>query len=202
MQIHCLPNPGFGSNTYIIELANNKALIIDPGNPDINPVKDWLTQNNRQIESVILTHEHSDHCAGVNALYEWSPFELICTEATAKNIASNRQNFSYYIDKNNAFEINLPGRIVRDGDSIYWEAQRFDFFETPGHSPGGLCIKAGNTLFTGDTLLNQTKTPLCFPHSNKNDYHRSKEKLKNILIPGMTIYPGHGDAFIWNTLQT
>lgn len=198
MQVHCFPNPDFVSNTFIIAPADNKVLIIDPGNPDIWPIREWLSQNNSQIESVILTHEHFDHCAGVNALYEWSPFELICTEEAAKNIGNKRQNFSYYFDNTNAFEIKLPAKIVRDGDSIHWGTERFDFIETPGHSPGGLCIKTIKALFTGDTLLNKTKTPLSFPHSNKKDYQRSIEKLKNILVPGTTIYPGHGEPFVYS----
>ena len=198
MQVHCITNPDFGSNTFIIELANNKALIIDPGNPAIWSITEWLAQNNSQVESVILTHEHFDHCAGVNALYEWSSFELICTETAAKNIGNSRQNFSFYFDKTNAFEIKLPTKIVRDGDSIHWGTERFDFIETPGHSPGGLCIKTEDAIFTGDTFLNETKTPLSFPHSNKKDYRQSIEKLKNILRPGMTIYPGHGKQFVYS----
>ena len=195
---HQLVNPGYFSNTFIIETCQQKVIIVDPGNHDISPIKTWLAQNEKTLVAVILTHEHFDHCAGVNALYKWSSFELICTETTAKNISNSRQNFSYYIDNTKAFEIKLPTNIVREGDSIYWGIERFDFIETPGHSPGGLCIKTENAFFTGDTLLNKTKTPLSFPHSNKKDYRQSIEKLKNILRSGMTIYPGHGKQFVYS----
>lgn len=198
MHVHTFQNPYFGSNTFIITLNNNKSVVVDPGNPVIQSITDWVSQNNSKIESVILTHEHFDHCAGVNALFEWSPFELICTEEAAANIALSRQNFSFYVENVNTFEIKLPTKIVRDGDSIQWGAERFDFIQIPGHSPGGLCIKTENAFFTGDTLLYKTKTPLSFPHSNKKDYQRSIEKLKNTLVPGKTIYPGHGESFIYS----
>ena len=196
--IHQLVNPVYFSNTFIIETNQQNIIIVDPGNHDIAPIKTWLTQNEKKLVAVILTHEHFDHCAGVNALYEWSSFDLICTQTAVKNIGNSRQNFSFYYDKSNAFEIKLPTKIVRDRDLIHWGTEPFDFIETPGHSPGGLCIKTGDAIFTGDTLLNKTKTPLSFTHSNKKDYRQSIEKLKSILRPGMTIYPGHGEPYIYS----
>ena len=200
--IHQFVNPNYFSNTFIIETNQQNVIIVDPGNNDISPIKTWLIQNKKTLVAVILTHEHFDHCAGVNALYEWSSFELICTQTTAKNIGNSRQNFSFYIDNAKAFEIKLPTKTVSDGDIIHRGTERFDFIETPGHSPGGLCIKTEDAFFTGDTLLNKTKTPLSFPHSNKKDYHRSVEKLKKILIPGNTIYPGHGEPYVYSDFKS
>jgi len=61
-----------------------------------------------------------------------------------------------------------------------------------------VCIFTKDAVFTGDTLLNNTKTPLTFPHSNRKDYANSIQKLKTLLNPGMTIFPGHGEAFVVN----
>jgi len=76
------------------------------------------------------------------------------------------------------------------------EGTGFTFISTPGHSPGSVCIFTKDAVFTGDTLLNNTKTPLTFPHSNRNDYANSIQKLKTLLKPGITVYPGHGEAFV------
>lgn len=191
-------SPAFDSNTYLLELINGQVIIIDPGNPDVSPLTSWLTENKKELAAVMLTHEHFDHCAGVNPLFQWSPFELICSKSAAKNIGNNRQNFSFYIDKSTAFEIDHPVRVVSNREVIIIGTAEFLFIETPGHSPGGNCIRAGTAIFTGDTLLNNSKTPLTFPHSSKKDYQASIEKLKALIEPGMTIYPGHGQPFVFN----
>lgn len=183
------------SNAFIIELQNNEIAIIDPGDPDINSTKDWLLESNYCIGNVILTHEHADHCAGLNTLYQFQPFRLFCSEACAKNIALGKQNFSFYIDIIDAFEIHLPSIIIKDGEVKNIGGTDFTFIETPGHSPGSMCIFANNSVFTGDTLLNNIKTPLTFPHSNRKHYAESLEKLKSLILPGMAIYPGHGEPF-------
>jgi glyoxylase-like metal-dependent hydrolase (beta-lactamase superfamily II) len=59
-----------------------------------------------------------------------------------------------------------------------------------------VCIFTKDAEFTGDTLLNNTKIPLTFPHSNHKDYANSIQKIKPLLKPGMTIYPGHGESFV------
>jgi glyoxylase-like metal-dependent hydrolase (beta-lactamase superfamily II) len=61
-----------------------------------------------------------------------------------------------------------------------------------------VCIFTKDAVFTGDTLLNNTKTPLTFPLSNRKYYTNSIQKIKTLLKPGMTIYPGHGVAFVVN----
>jgi len=61
-----------------------------------------------------------------------------------------------------------------------------------------VCIFTHDAFFTGDTLLNNSKTPLTFPRSNLNDYANAIQKIKPLLKPGMTIYPGHGEAFVVN----
>ena len=185
------------SNAYVLGLCDDQIIVIDPGDPNIATLKSLTIQINKNISAVVLTHEHSDHCSGVNPLYAQQPFDLICTEACGKNISHNKQNFSFYIEEINTFEINIPFNPVRDFESLSFNGRLFTFVATPGHSPGSMCIITGNSVFTGDTLLNNIKTPLTFPHSNRKHYAESIEKLNNLLKPGMMVYPGHGDAFEW-----
>jgi hydroxyacylglutathione hydrolase len=189
------------SNYYIFQLANGNFVIVDPGDPDINKIKKLIQEKNGNISAVLLTHEHADHCAGINNLYDFQHFELFCSQECAQNIAKSKQNFSFYIDIIPAFEVHLPSVKVADGEVRSIAGVNFKFVETPGHSPGSMCIFTNNSVFTGDTLLNNTKTPLTFPHSNRKQYAESIEKLKTLIQPGMMIYPGHGEPFIfesWN----
>ena len=42
---------------------------------------------------------------------------------------------------------------VAEGDQLDVGTLRLVFIYTPGHAPDGVCIRVGDQLFTGDTLL-------------------------------------------------
>lgn len=194
-------NKFHNSTTYLIQQNNNSFVLIDPGDPDINQVKQWLTKRNATIGSVILTHEHADHCAGVIDLYDWQPFQLFCSEACARNIADSKQNFSRFLDTIATFDVKLPSVRINKDETRNIGGIDFSFVATPGHSPGSICLFTGNSVYTGDTILFNTRTPLTFPHSNRIHYSESIEKLKNLIHPGMIIHPGHGEPFVFESWE-
>lgn len=199
MLVKQIINPFMLSCSYMLELDNDFIALIDVGNFDTHELKNWVIANHKKIAYVILTHEHADHCCGVDALYEFQPFELICSSECAINIKNSKQNFSYYLEDIETFEIKIEAiKIVEDLEVLSLHGYDFTFIKTPGHSPGGICILVKDCFFSGDTLLNGIKTPLTFPHSNRKDYKNSIEKSKTFLKPTMIIYPGHDVSFECN----
>ena len=76
---------------------------------------------------------------------------------------------------------------LNDGDRLPFGDFELEVISTPGHSPGSLCFKVGNHLFTGDTLL----------HGNLGDVDVSRQLVsvlsRLLTFPENTvIYPGHG----------
>jgi glyoxylase-like metal-dependent hydrolase (beta-lactamase superfamily II) len=82
-------------------------------------------------------------------------------------------------------------RYLSDGETLALGNLELRFFHTPGHTPGGLCILAGDTLFSGDTLFAQSIGRTDFPQSSYAELIRSvKEKL--FALPDDTkVLPGH-----------
>ena len=197
MKIHQIINPHRLSNSYILELNDDYVLLIDVGNFDVDCFLFWLQRNKKKLFSVIITHEHSDHCCGLNQLFEVYPFQLYCSSKCAENMMITKQNFSLYIDEIPTFEVNIPFIEVNDFTEIDIKGIKFSIFETPGHSPGSICVLLKNNIFTGDTILNGIKTLLSLPHSNKQTYFDSISKIKKILQKGMVIYPGHDEPFAY-----
>lgn len=183
------------SNLYVLVPESGGVVLVDPGLVDVSGLLAWLDACGRDISAVLLTHEHVDHCLGVNALAAFRPFELICAEACSRNIGCSRQNFSRYHNSIDEFVITQQARVVHDGERVTLSGIRLEFIETPGHSPGSMCIAASGSLFTGDTLLDGP-TPLRFPHSSKRAYAVSMLKLHTYITPKMLICPGHGQPFI------
>jgi len=52
--------------TYLIELENNSALVIDPW--DAGEVNSLLSKHQLSLQAIINTHEHWDHIQGNNEL--------------------------------------------------------------------------------------------------------------------------------------
>lgn len=199
MKVNQIINSFHASNTYLIELNKEDVVLIDCGDPDTGRVINWLFKHKKTPLAVILTHEHADHCAGLNSLSNEFKFDLYCSPACLTGIRDEKQNLSLYIEYIQTFTVCHDAKVIRNGQSQLFKSKHFSFFETPGHSPGGICIIAGNSAFTGDTILNGVRSPLSFPHSNRIDYRKSLEKLFFYLHPGMTIYPGHGKPFAYNS---
>ena len=84
-----------------------------------------------RVEQVVLTHNHSDHCALLPQVRD----------------AFHPKVF--------AFSPNTDGvdRLLRDGDSIKMGDEYFEVIHTPGHSSDSICLynRSEGVLFAGDT---------------------------------------------------
>lgn len=187
---------------YIIPInRGTDVILIDPGETDENKLINYLEENLYNPIFVVLTHEHFDHCAAVNILEKYYNFDLIVSDICAKKITTGSGNLSKYADTVcSEFEITKNPIIVHDLQEIVIENIKLLFIETPGHSPGGLCVDINNALFSGDTILD-TKVPTNLPGGNKKDLAQSLEKIYNLSSYNKKVYPGHGDAFYLNKTQ-
>ena len=69
----------------------------------------------------------------------------------------------------------------------------FRVLETPGHTPGSVCLLAGNLLFAGDTLFAGSCGRTDFPGGSWKAMLASLKRLS--ALPGdYTVLPGHGEA--------
>ena len=183
------------ANTFIIEINDFDILIIDLGNYPTGELVNWMKTNNKNLIGLFLTHEHADHCFGVDALKELIDFTLYCSEKCEVNMRNPKENFSRYIEEFETFGVQSEATIIKEGQIISFDGFKVSILETPGHSPGSICLILNDIIFTGDTLLNGVVSPLSFPHSNKMDYQESKKKIFGLLTNQFKIYPGHGEPF-------
>jgi glyoxylase-like metal-dependent hydrolase (beta-lactamase superfamily II) len=68
--------------------------------------------------------------------------------------------------------------------------------ETPGHTPGSICLFAKNEglLFTGDTIFAEGQVGRTdFSYSSAKDHKTSLKKIFK-LLDNTIIYPGHKDS--------
>ena len=116
--------------------SENEAVIIDPQR-DVQQYLDEAQANNQKIKYIIETHSHADFVSGHIELAEKTDAEIVFGQRA---------------------QTKFPTHKVKDSDELNVGKVTLKFFETPGHTPEGICILAksdGETakMFTGDTLF-------------------------------------------------
>lgn len=124
-----------------------------------------LDEHKLKVKYIVLTHGHIDHIGSVGVLKKKFGAEIIMHAADTRGIdgtklppAGAKPVLGYPKDAY-TLEGGLPkvDRTVKDGDLISLDGMVLQVIHTPGHSPGGICLRTrqnGRTLlFSGDTLL-------------------------------------------------
>ena len=138
----------------------------------------------RTADAVLVTHGHFDHVGAVSAVAEETGAAVYMNK---KDDASVRQSFHF------PFALPAGGKYYQDGDQITEAGLVFHVMETPGHTPGSVCLRVEDALFTGDTLFRGScgRTDL-----DGGDMDAMMHSLKKIcrLEGDYEVYPGHMEA--------
>jgi len=191
-------NQLMSSNCFVVyDDETGRATVIDPGSEKSKQEISFIEENQLILDYIILTHEHTDHTWGVNALKDKFPnSKLVCSELCEKYAkkASRAYFLFYYDDPNYRYELKPADIIInKDDEKLKWGYYEFAFVFSPGHSRGSMCIQIGDMLFTGDTIM-----PFP-PHFNSRDsdvkdWESSIFHIESIFPKDIIIYPGHGES--------
>jgi glyoxylase-like metal-dependent hydrolase (beta-lactamase superfamily II) len=175
-----------GTNCYIVhDKRLMKGAIIDPGDSDPG-ISEYIRDNGIEVEYILNTHGHADHIKA-NAFYGYPVMMHELDEPCLRDPARNLSFLS-----GTRIEPVNAGKLLKDGDIIELGGLELEVIHTPGHTPGGICIKAEEVLFSGDTLFYEGIGRTDIPGGDHELLMRSiKEKL--MTLPGETrVLPGHG----------
>jgi glyoxylase-like metal-dependent hydrolase (beta-lactamase superfamily II) len=188
------------ANCYILGCPETRAaLLIDPGDePDA--LAALLETHKLKPVAYLHTHGHLDHVGATRRLKERLGGEILLHEADLFLYAHAHEHAREY-----GFVLPQPlpvDRYLRDGDEVVWGAAAGRVLHTPGHSPGGICLRVpgGMTgdaagpdwVFTGDTLFQGSIGRTDLPGGSLNNLLQAiREKL--LLLPDETVIAsGHG----------
>lgn len=186
MKLYSFPLGPLETNCYVVaDEATGRCAIVDPGD-DGAAVAQWLEQQQLTPAYLFLTHGHYDHVGGIADLRAEYP------------------DLPVYV---HTADTALPPQLSRglswthtygEGDTISMDSITFHVLSTPGHTPGSVCLVAGNLLLSGDTLFAGSCGRTDFPGGSWQQMLASLKKLAQ-LEGDYTVLPGHGGA---TTLQT
>lgn len=158
------------SNAYLVGPdPGGDAVLIDPGAFDVSLLQ-AVEGNRLRVRSILVTHAHSAHIAGIRALLK----------VYDARIYSNQPSV-----------LDFPARHIADGQELALGELTVRVLETPGHSIDSVCFLLGGMLFTGDTLsagaVGSTRTGYA-----RGVLLASIRRKLLALDDGTLVFPGHG----------
>ncbi len=193
MKLYNLPSGPLMVNTYlVIDETTGKAFMVDPGGYDPEMVK-TIEENQAQVTHIILTHGHGDHIGGIPQYQQTYPqVKVVAAKAEAPMLKDPKQNMST-LTSGVAISV-VPDIQVEDGDRQEIGNLTLEYITTPGHSKGGMCIKVGNALFSGDTLFQSSIGRTDLPGGSYEELRKSILEKLFVLDENTAVYPGHMGA--------
>jgi len=182
------------TNSYIIYDENIlEAIIIDPGDEAKRLMK-YIDKRFLKIQGIILTHYHYDHTGAVEALKEKYQCPIYAHKKDIEGLKNPEINHSKSSHKK-PISIDVD-KTLSHGDTINIGNIILEVIHTPGHTPGGICLRVKDTslIFTGDTIFSDDL--------GRTDLEGGSEAmLKKTIMNKVAkwsdddvIYPGHGES--------
>ena len=149
--------------------TETQAVVIDPGPDDgvhVARVLEHAARAGRRVALILLTHAHSDHRGGADAL----------AQAAGAQVRGRTS----------------PRAPLRDGESIALDRGRLQTLYTPGHAQDHVAFywEEQGVLFSGDLILGEGTVNITPPGGSMRNYLRSLERVAGLRLE--LIAPGHG----------
>ncbi|MET0515431.1 MAG: MBL fold metallo-hydrolase [Nitrospiraceae bacterium] len=172
---------GYEVKGYVLH-DGAEAVMIDTGyNPQA--MLEMLTRRGLRLRAICLTHGHTDHAEGIQAILDQHPVPVYLGPGDRDLL-----NWTPPDDR-----LLAP----QDGDTIRAGGLTIRFIETPGHTPGGVCyrVEAGAEAmcFVGDTLFAGSigrSNPATLYGTHLESVRQRVLKLPDEVV----LFPGHGPA--------
>ena len=182
MKVKMMQVGPIGTNCYfLIDADSGVMAIIDPGDePEL--IQQAVEESGAEVKYLLLTHGHYDHTTAVPELHRALPEAKIYIHQADANGAGSRL-------------FPLAGQVddlllYDEGDALPLGSLTIEVLHTPGHSKGSVTLKAGDVLFTGDTLFAGSMGRTDLSGGDEEEIMASLKRLGE-LEGDFTVCPGH-----------
>lgn len=182
----------FRTNSYLVEDEDTKDAAVIDANLEPQLMIDLVRKRNVRVKAVLLTHTDVDHIGGLSDLLEaFGPVPVAVHETERYVVTEGRPLRREFGASTPPVEnvVNLAeGEIFRAGSLA------FEVLHTPGHSPGGVTLRIGDNLFTGDALFAGSVGRSDFSNSNPEELLLGINGKLLSQPDAHIVYSGHGPA--------
>ncbi|MBI4153628.1 MBL fold metallo-hydrolase [Candidatus Woesebacteria bacterium] len=178
----------FSSNCYLVfDEKSKETLIVDPGD-EAEFISRVILEEGLTPLKIIATHGHFDHLMAATELKLAFGIPLL----------ANKKD-SFLLSR--MPETLLPLKIdlnIKGGDKIRLGMYVFEVLETPGHTPGSICLysRENKVAFVGDLVFKGGGIGRYdFAYSDRRKLNQSIKKILKRFHKDTIIYSGHGEEF-------
>ncbi|NPA58405.1 MAG: MBL fold metallo-hydrolase [Aquificae bacterium] len=181
-------------------LSENTILVIDENSKEV-AVVDPGAEGEKILERleglkpvyILATHGHLDHTGQVGFLKKHFPdVPFLMNEKDL--FLLNNDIFPGFGQLIGAYPCPEPDGFLKEGDTVNFGGFQLQVLETPGHTPGSVCLydREKGFVITGDTLFKGSIGRTDLPGGNPVEMERSLARL--VSLPDETdVIPGHGE---------
>lgn len=182
-------------NTYLVD--DEIRTLIDPGNPEYMSHRlDELKRDGfeaRDINLIINTHSHPDHCGADQAFKNISGARIALHPAELEHLDLSKEFARYFGMPLPEFKVDF-----HLGDKLSTGNTEFLVLHTPGHSPGSVSLYCKNLklLMCGDLIFEGGVGRTDFPGGGIEQLKNSIELVSKLDLE--YLLPGHGNIIEGN----
>ncbi|GAC1690819.1 MAG: MBL fold metallo-hydrolase [Candidatus Dormibacteraceae bacterium] len=192
LRIESTADRQFGTNSYLVEDEETHDAVVIDANLEPQQMIDLVGARKANVKAILLTHTDIDHVAGLSALLDaFGSIPIAVHDAEKVFIADGKPMRREFGASTNPIE-NVVSLV--EGETFLAGSLAFDVLHTPGHSPGGVSLKIGDNIFTGDALFAGSIGRSDFANSNGRALLDGITAKLLSQPDGLVVYSGHGPA--------
>ena len=192
IRVEATADSQFRTNSYLVEDEDTKDAAVIDANLEPQLMIDLVRQRNVKVKAVLLTHTDVDHIGGLSDLLEALGPVPVAVHETERHVVTEGRPLRREFGASTPPVENVVNLV--EGETFRAGSLAFEVLHTPGHSPGGVTLKIGDNLFTGDALFAGSIGRSDFSNSNAEELLLGISRKLLTQPDAHIVYSGHGPA--------
>lgn len=184
MKVETIVSGRLLNDTYLVtEEKTGDYAVIDPSENNRKLFEELQKREKGKLKYIFATHGHFDHVTDMQAVKDSFGGQTVIHSADAPMLSEGRNLGS----RNRC----VPDILVSGGERMAMGDLTFEIIHTPGHTKGGICIRCGEYLFTGDTLFHDDVGRTDIAGGSEEELRHSIKVVLGAITEDLQVLPGH-----------
>ncbi|HEV3100934.1 MAG TPA: MBL fold metallo-hydrolase [Candidatus Dormibacteraeota bacterium] len=182
----------FGTNSYLVEDEKTHDAVVIDANLEPAMMLQLIRERGPNVRAIVLTHTDVDHIAGLPDLVrELGPIPVAVHESEREVLVEGKPLRREWPVEGPRID-NVVNLV--EGQPFKAGSLELEVLHTPGHSPGGVSLRIGDVVFTGDALFAGSIGRSDFRNADGQALLDGIGSRLLTMPDDVIVYSGHGPA--------